>query len=317
MSESRLYAWLDSWWPFPEARRTVPVVVRFAVLGLLIGGASGFLRARTWTASISFSGQSGEALNSRIAGLAAQFGVAVPSSERVQSPEYFAELVRSGRVLGNVADRAVPVAGSDSTKVSLARLLDIDTTQGVATTSERTLRALDKLVRTSTGLRTGVVRVTVRMPDARAAVHVASALVAEANAVAVQMRQEQARIEREYAERQVRELERRLTLTEDSLIRFSRANREYINESALSLTRARLVRSVESQRAVLTSVTQSVEQARLTAVRDTPNLTVVDPPRLPVQPDGRGTVLRAMLGVLTGMLAGALFLVLRAPRRVN
>jgi uncharacterized protein involved in exopolysaccharide biosynthesis len=284
------------------------------VLGLVLGAASGLLRTRTWTASVSFTAQSGDGTSSRIAGLAAQFGVAVPNADRSQSPEYFAELVRSGRVLGDVADLPLSRAG-DEAPGRLADLLEIEADDDVGARREKVIEELEKRIRTSTGLRTGVVRVTVRMPEPQAAVSVASSLVERANAVAVQMRQQQATVERQYAERQVRELERRLSVTEDSLLRFSRANREYINESPLSFTRARLARSVDLQRSVLTSVIQSVEQARLSAVRDTPNLTVVDPPRLPVKPDGRGTVIRGLLGLMVGLLLAFTGTYLSARRR--
>ena len=293
--------WTSAWRPSADAKRTAGRGLTLAGIGLLLGGGTGLVLSRTWTATISFTGQSGEAVSTRIAGLAAQFGVAVPTSDRSQSPEYFADLVKSGRVLGSIAAERVPVMG-DTARVPIARLLKVDTADGSHATRERVIRELDKLVRISTGLRTGVVRVTVRMPDPEAAVYVASTLVAQANAVAVLMRQQQASVERAYAEGQVRELERRLTLAEDSLLRFSRANREYIDESVLSLTRARLARSVELQRSVLTSVTQSVEQSRLAAVRDTPNLTVVDPARLPERPDGRGTLLYGLVGLVAGIV---------------
>ena len=57
---------------------------------------------------------------------------------------------------------------------------------------------------------------------------------------------------------------------------------------------------------VVTSLTQSYEQARIEEVRNTPVITVLEPPELPVIPDQRGLLRSAILGLLLGGLVGVL-----------
>jgi uncharacterized protein involved in exopolysaccharide biosynthesis len=66
-----------------------------------------------------------------------------------------------------------------------------------------------------------------------------------------------------------------------------------------------------------TTLTQAYEQARIDEVRNTPVITVVEPPESPVRPDSRRLVSWLAVSLVVGVLAAlaaALFADLRAGR---
>jgi uncharacterized protein involved in exopolysaccharide biosynthesis len=58
---------------------------------------------------------------------------------------------------------------------------------------------------------------------------------------------------------------------------------------------------------VFTSLSQSFEQARISEVRNTPVITVVERPEEPARPDGRRLKLRAIVGLILGGALGVIF----------
>jgi hypothetical protein len=63
-------------------------------------------------------------------------------------------------------------------------------------------------------------------------------------------------------------------------------------------------REVVNRQQVYSTLVQSYEQARITEVRDTPVITVLQSPFLPPEPDGRGLTLSGALGLVLGGMVG-------------
>jgi uncharacterized protein involved in exopolysaccharide biosynthesis len=59
------------------------------------------------------------------------------------------------------------------------------------------------------------------------------------------------------------------------------------------------------QQAVYSSLAQAFEQARIDEVRNTPVVTLVDPPNLPAEPDRRWLLAKVLLAALLGGIIGA------------
>ena len=104
----------------------------------------------------------------------------------------------------------------------------------------------------------------------------------------LETRQPQAASERRFVEERLGQAKDELLDAEDRLLTFLNQNREFQNSSQLSFEHDRLLREVRLRQDVVTSLTESHEQARIEEVRNTPVITIVQAPELPALPTDEG-----------------------------
>lgn len=279
-------------------RKRRPIVALALVFGLVLGGFA-LLQPRTFTSTASFMPQTRRS-PSNLSGIAAQLGLAGFSAEGGQTPAFYADLARSRQLLGLIAD--APVA-SDSAGRRLADIYDVRGRTEALRREALTDRLQDD-VEADVVTRTGTVRLTARAPLAPLAKELADRVVSLLNQFNLETRQSQASAERRFAERRLGEVRSELRDAEDRLQAFLQRNRDYRNSPELSFQHERLSREVAMRQQVFTTMAQAFEQAKLEEVRDTPVITVVEAPTLPVRPDSRGVVRKAVLGIVLGGLVG-------------
>jgi uncharacterized protein involved in exopolysaccharide biosynthesis len=107
-------------------------------------------------------------------------------------------------------------------------------------------------------------------------------------------RQSQAATERRFTERRLAEVRQDLRDAENEVKAFLGHNASYDRAPQLKLEYDRLSREVSLRQQVYTSLSEAYEQAKIDEVRDTPVLTVIEAPTLPVSPDPRGLLRRAV-----------------------
>jgi uncharacterized protein involved in exopolysaccharide biosynthesis len=59
---------------------------------------------------------------------------------------------------------------------------------------------------------------------------------------------------------------------------------------------------VTSRREIESTLAQAFEQARIDQVRDTPVITIVEPPIVPAVANSRGIIRNAVLGLIVGLM---------------
>ena len=122
--------------PLPEPPAVLPLanvllrerrlLVRLPLsLAVLVVGV-GLLLPRSYTAVASFAPQSAGGSLSSLTGLAAQFGIAVPTDDAANSPDFYAELLRSAQLLRAMVDTSyVYLNGADTVRATLVQVYDI------------------------------------------------------------------------------------------------------------------------------------------------------------------------------------------------
>lgn len=292
-----------------------------SAVGLASGAASALLTPRRWTSTSVFSAQQRRGGSGSLSGLAAQFGLQVPVADGGASPALFADLVRSDDVLRPIVTGTDAEAQRGPDPVALRRLLDVDE----ADAERAAVLAMNRLAARITAVvnpKTQVVRVSVQLPDPRAALTVHERLLGALAELNQRARQTQASAERRFTASRLREVENDLRAAEAALRAFAERNRDVDNSPALRTEMGRLEREVSLRQQVVASLAQAVEQAKIEEVRDTPILSILQQPRQPAFPDGRGTVGRAVLGAVAGACLAMFWLALSramssAPRDPN
>ena len=270
------------------------------VLGAMVTAITLLGRA-TYQSSSVFTAQARRSQS--LSGLAAQFGLAVGGADANQSPQFYADFVRSHQVLGATADTRFPDGHGGST--DLVALLDIERKDS-ALTRERVIIELAKRIVVSPNIRTGVVRVTTRMASAEAAWAVNTRLLGLVNEFNLRTRQSQASAERAFTEHRVAEARQELRTAEDELQGFLQRNRDYRGSPQLTFAADRLQRAVAVRQQIVATLAEAYEQARIEEVRDTPAITVVEQPEVPVRPESRRLLPLLLLALVGGAGLGSI-----------
>lgn len=281
------------------------LVVGLAGLFLVLVDVRILLRARTFTVSSSFMPQAkGSPGLGGLAGVAVQMGLGGLAGEGSQTPLFYLDLLKSRAILEPVVDARYTYTSDTGTVAG--SLLDILRAKGRNDETRRDLaiRRLRSAVAGAVNQRTGVVTFSVRSVAGVLSLQISQRMLDELNKFNLERRQSQAGAERRFTEGRVNEAKARLHAAEDRLESFLQRNRDYRNSPQLSFQEDRLARDVAMQQQIFTSLSQVHEQAKIEEVRDTPVITVLERPVVPVRPDSRGLVFKSLLGIFIGATLG-------------
>lgn len=251
---------------------------------------------------------------SGLRGIAGQFGVALPASgSALASPALLGELIASPTIFRELTSDSITVAANGAAPRRLALLdqLEVDSA-APAIRREEGVKALSDAVKVNVAKETGLVSVTVTTHNPLVSLTIARRLTEELVKFHMNLRRDQASAERRFVESRLASQRKELEASESRLAGFLLRNRDYSNSPELRFQHDRLQRDVDLQQQVLSGLAQSREEALIREVRDIPNVAVVEAPLLPVRPEPRGLVRRAVFGSLISGAIGALVLALLA-----
>jgi uncharacterized protein involved in exopolysaccharide biosynthesis len=270
---------------------------------------AGLLKSRTYTSTASFLPQSGQPA-SAMSGLAAQFGVDVSGSSPGTSPAFYADLSHSRQIVATLVEATYTLTVGTSQKTG--KLADFLGAKGADWTHRRddAIERLSRSMEVAFDPRTSVVTVSVRTDFPDLSRQVVQNLIAALNRFNLEIRQSQASAERRFTEQRLEQVRTDLRKAEDDLQFFLQHNR-ILGSAELDAQRERLAREVGLQQQVYATLAQAYERAKLDEVRDTPVLTVVQPPETPLRPDPRQLAARSVLSFLIAVLLASLFSIMR------
>jgi uncharacterized protein involved in exopolysaccharide biosynthesis len=258
----------------------------------------------TFTSDALFVPQGTDATRSGLAGLAAQFGLSVPTSNAGQSPLFFVNLIKSEELLGAVVDGPVTTTSGAAAPGQLPNLLAISPDLPPDVRRAVTIRALNGLLTPIPEREAGLIRLRVRTRDPLLSSSIATSVLRLVNEINVRSRQTQASAERQFIEQRMDSTRRELLAAERRLQEFLDENRLFQGSPQLIFVHDRLQREVNMRQQVFTSINQAFEQARIDEFRNVPMIRVIQPATLPVLPDPRGRMGLTAFGLALGLLLG-------------
>jgi len=291
-------------WVITTLLRRSKTILVVGVVGFALSLAVALLRRPIYAASFSFLPQSTQdQARAGLASLAGQFGIPLGSlGGASQPPQLYADVLETREVLGALASDSFQVTLSSGKRGPLTEFLRIGDSDAMIR-RERTFQTLrTRIVLTGVAARTtGVVNVTVRTASPRVSLEIAQRLIDGLNQFNRVTRQSQAREERLFIEGRLDEAKAALRSAEDALQAFLQRNRQF-GSPQLKFDQDRLERTVALQQQLVTSLAQQYEDARIREVRDTPVITLIERPMLPVLPQPRRRLTIIVLG--TGVAFG-------------
>jgi uncharacterized protein involved in exopolysaccharide biosynthesis len=279
-----------------------------ALFGSLVGIGMCFLIKPHYVVDASFvpeSGSENPALSlGGFGSLASRLGVGGLGAG--SEADFYAQVIHSRTILDPVVTRRYNFSSEDGTSssVSLLDILDVSDRE----TSERRLelasKELKERIDVSVDEASGIVSVSLDLPRADLGVAVIEAILAQLDSFNLFTRQSRAKNRREFLKDRVHHARLQLDSIETALEHFYAANRTFASSPSLSFEEARLRRRVNMAQEVYVTLNQQLEQAEIDAVRDTPTLTPVQQPIAPTEPKWPRMGIMAVIGALTGLLAG-------------
>jgi uncharacterized protein involved in exopolysaccharide biosynthesis len=291
--------------------RLVNVVLRHIWLIVGISGlfatyalVTGLTGSRTWSSDATFIPQGARAPTS-VSSIAAQFGLSGGGAEAGQSPQFYVDLIATREVQRGVVNATYTV--HTDTGVIVGNLVKVYGIKKKPTNSPETsaMKMLAASVSAAPSLKTGVITLRATTPYPELSAQLIASFFAQINRFNLIGRQSRASAERNFTEQRLSEAQAALTAAEDNMEQFLLTNRD-LGSPSLQLRRERLNRAVATRQEVYTALAQSYEQSKIEELRDTPAITVIDPPVVPIEPNPRGTISKTIKSLVFGALLGTM-----------
>ena len=283
------------------------LIIASTLAGALVALVFALRSPLAYTATASFLPNGGDqGALSGAAGFAQQFGFSIPRSGGAErSPEFYQNLLQSREILDGVVRSGVDVVTAAAvTRVDLAEHFEINGETAEERNALARRHLAENVISVSVGRETGVVTVSVRTDEPELSAAIGRRLLDLISAFDLETRQSQASAERSFSEERVGQLRVELSTAEDSLKSFLVENRQFANSPQLTFEHDRLQRQVVMRQELVTAMAQAYEQARIDEVRNTPVITVIDQPEPPALPNPRRRLLKLLLGLTLGLMAG-------------
>lgn len=282
-------------------------IAYFAIAGAVVALISIIWLRPLYKASATFVSSSAQSSNSGLAqaaGLAAQFGLALPAaSNTAASPDFYVALVGSRALLGKILNDTIIVDELDRRKTTLLDLLEIKGANA-SQRSDDGVEALREMTATSIDKKTGIVQLEIKTRWPSVSLQIVQGLIDGLTEFNQDKRKSQARAEREFLDSRREIGEQDLRVAENQLEEFLRTNRQFLTSPQLTFESERLKRELLLRQQVYTGLALASEDARVREVRDLPLLTVIEVPQVRAKREPRGRVLRVIFGTLVGVIIG-------------
>jgi uncharacterized protein involved in exopolysaccharide biosynthesis len=286
-------------------------IVAWTLFGGVVAAVVLLLKPAEYRASASFIPEQTDAARSGLASLAGQFAISLPTGGETVSPDFYSSLLKSRVILSRIAEDTFVVAEAENRRIAFGDLFDV----GKGSPARRevaSLKLLDDIVTTTVAKATGIVRLSVVTKWPSVSYAIAKTLVEGVDLFNRRTRQGRATSERTFIEGRLAAATADLRGAEDVLEHFLINNRQFASSPELVFQHDRLQREVAVRQQVVNTLTQSYEEVRIREVRDTPLITVLEPPALPAVPEPRGRLTRLVFGLFAGGLVGSVLALISA-----
>lgn len=246
-------------------------------VGIVLGSVQAYLSPRTYTAQAkilptTFLTSSDAASMAQLRGAASQLGFSMGSPSANASP-LFPQLLASRDLAARILAREYPL--QDGTSASLFEYMGIK-----GSDPERNLQLgalyLRGMLRSTYDIKSGVTTISATFRDPRLAAAVVNGTIEELDRFLQELKTSQAGQKARFVTQRLKEVETQLARGENGLKTFRERNRQIIGSPQLMLEEARLSREVTMNEQVFITLKAQLEIARIDAVRDVPDIAVVE-----------------------------------------
>jgi uncharacterized protein involved in exopolysaccharide biosynthesis len=248
---------------------------------------------------------------SQAAGLAAQFGIAIPTGQ--SEPKWvYPEIIKS-RTLAKVMLKRKFDTNEFGLQKSLLQILTYGSDEpefNLVTLETMAVNNLLKMIEVSEDMKTAILTLNINALEPSFAAEVNQALIEELDAHQRKYNKAKTSDTKQFIEERIIDTEKELMAAEEYLKVFMDRNRRIENSPALQLEQQRLGREVTVLTGVFTTLKQQLETTKIEEVKESDYVVILDAPEIPLRrskPDKKQMVILAgLLGIGLGVAIGLL-----------
>ena len=242
---------------------------------------------------------------SKAIGIAAQFGIDLSSGNSELNWTY-SEILKSRSLARNVVKRKFDTSQYGSQK-ELMQILTYGNKQpmfGYDTLLSMSINSLLDMINVYEDKKTSIVTLRVNSKEPKLAADINEALIEELDRHQKEYNKSKTSQTRQFIQDRIKDTEKELMATEESLKDFRLRNRRIENSPGLQLEEERLSREVTVLTGVFTTLKQSLETTKIEEVKKTDYVVILDPPEVPIKPTGQNRKMDVLLAGVFGLGLG-------------
>ena len=295
-------------WPALERllanwRPVLASTVAAALIGLLLA----FVLPKHYTSNASFVPAERQTPNvpGALAGLVGQLGMFGEGGS--ESPEFYQRLLSSRQIRTEVL--TTPYEGQT--------LIQYYRVRGRRDSLEKAIKKLSKDYSVSVDRITKIVKLDVELKRPILSQMVAARMLQAVDSFNSNIRRTKAGERRRFIERRFDDAGNQLKGAEAAVRDFNARNRTISDSPMLQFERSQLERRVELAGDLYRNLARDLQTAQIDEVNDTPVISIIDPPSLPVKPSSPRIVVVTLLAAFFGLLLGAAWALVRERSRAR
>ena len=281
------------------------ILIVLPVVCAIIAGLLTFLIPATYTSTTTFvtaSQRDVTATLGNFANVASQLGVGLPSNPS-NSPQFFADVLRSRQVMEDVVRTRIP--DPRTTRPADSAAIGDLYTRARGSPAMRVSEAVKALMRESAvslNPRTNIIELRVSSRYPSAAAMVGRQFLTVLNRFNLETRQSQARERRRFVADRLHEAQDSLALAERAQQNFLLTNRgNFRSAPTLDAEYERIQRLIQTYHDLYSNFRREYETARVDEINDTPVITIIDTAAVPLKPSSP----RRLITIVAGAMLGA------------
>lgn len=263
-----------------------------------------------YTSISKIMSSSGAGNISQAAGIAAQFGINIPSGNSEQKWVY-PEIIKSR----TLAKEMLKKKFTDNKKGTEKTLLQILTnqTQNKNNVAMQSI-AIDNLlsmIEVNENVATSILTLKINASDPIFAFQLNNTLIEELDSHQKKYNKAKTNEAKQFIEERIVDVEKELIIAEESLKIFMDRNRRIENSPSLQLTKQRLTREVTVLIGVFTTLKQQLETTKIEQVKESNYVIVLDAPEIPIKKSKPNKKSAVLLTGIISFIVGIFFAFLR------
>ena len=273
---------------------TPMILCTFTIIDVL------FIADPVYTSTSKIMSSSGGGNVSQAVGLAAQFGINIPTGQSESKWSYL-EIIKSRTLARSILKRKYDTEEFGLQK-SLLQILTYGNNHPEFGLDILEIIAVDHLlemIEVSDNIKTAVYTVDIHASEPRLAAEINKVLIEELDIYQQEYNSAKTSETRQFIEERIVDTEKELQISEDALRDFATRNRHIENSPLLLLEQQRLAREVTVLMGVFTTLKQQLETTKIEEVRKSVYVVVLDPPEVPLM---RSKPKKKKMVILAGLL---------------